>query len=380
MTSSKCLSKCLRQCSQPKCRHLVAQAKQCVVKHYLFTTFRFEGEASNPGPRCNRGLHGTQWQSKASNTSASIYENSQGSSNAQQGTQSNRGNCKCNGKRSNSNCVSNRQAKDLPTKPAFTLEVCNITHLLNNVELLKKRVFSAALLSEHSTTPNRFSQVRESLGRGYKSHLSQLDKEKSKNVGGTGCVLRSVTRHIVQPKSKLKAFAEIRDKGRAGLYAFEVCPNVHVYVYIVYGWTGADTSDEAAARTDDLLCLCHRDSLLQADGPKLFVGDFNGSIHTFPTFNSEIRNGQLHDIGAIASGFGDVDNDTTCKANSLAKATRRDYVVANKKAMDVIDTMVVDHDPCFSVHDVLKITFKAEAPRHSYEAVALPRSLLSRML
>ncbi len=136
-------------------------------------------------------------------------------------------------------------------------------------------------------------------------------------------MLNSKCKHIVQPQPKHPGFAKVLNQGRVGLYVFEVIPGVHLMTYVVYGWTNAEANDEAAARTDDLLTLIVQDLQLQEVGPKLIAGDFDGTLQSLVNFNDEIVNGRLVDIGAIASAYGGVDNDVTCKASPKANAPRR---------------------------------------------------------
>ncbi len=260
---------------------------------------------------------------------------------------------------------------------AFKLIICNVSHLLNNIHLLKGRSFTAAAITEHSLPHKEYPELKKQLGKGYKSHISGLDPEKDKYVGGTACVLRSNNKHLVQPKPMHKQMQALNNQGRVGMYLYEICTGVHCLTYVVYGWTGADTDHQAACRTDDLLCIIHQDMMMQQDGPKLIVGDLNGSLATFVAFYEIVRSNQLYDIGAMASAFGGKNNDTTCKANGKAKATRRDYVIANWQARQMIDTIVVDHKPCFLVHDVIELTFKGKAPVITQQAVNMPTSLKS---
>ncbi len=160
------------------------------------------------------------------------------------------------------------------------------------------------------------------LGKGYKSHLSGFDKEKDCNVGGTGCIIRSNNKYIIQPEPKHPDLFEINNQGRVGLYVLEVCPNTHMLVYVVYGWTDADKNEEAASRTDELLSLIVADMDMQGFGPKMIVGDLNGSLPTFTNFYETIVSSGLTDIGSIASAFAGINDDTTCKAKPEAKATR----------------------------------------------------------
>ncbi len=269
------------------------------------------------------------------------------------------------------------RAKPKPQIMPFVLEICNITHLLNNSQILKERDFDVTLVTEHSVAPNKRHKTKIKFPKPFKFHISELDREKAQHVGGTACIMNSNYKHIIQPQPKHAELKTIINQGRVGLYAIEVCLDVHVIAYLIYGWTGADCNDEAAARTDDLLTLVTTDMLQQDPGPKMIVGDLNGSLPSFVSFHEHIKEGHLFDIGACASSFGGIEKDTTCKANANAKATRRDYVIANQQAKDLINTMVVDHTPAYPVHDVIRVTFKAEAPHYTYQAVKMPTSIKS---
>ena len=97
-----------------------------------------------------------------------------------------------------------------------------------------------------------------------------------------------------------------------------------------------------------------------------------GSLNVFPSFFDQITTGALFDIGAMASDFGGVDDDYTCKANAKSKASRRDYVIANNRAKNLIHTMKVDHNAGFLVHDVITVTFKENAPKNTRDIVVMP--------
>ncbi len=42
--------------------------------------------------------------------------------------------------------------------------------------------------------------------------------------------------------------------------------------------------------------------------------------------------------------------------------------------------MVVDHDPTFPVHDIIRVTFKDKAPELKYNAVKVPNSIRNLFL
>ena len=113
----------------------------------------------------------------------------------------------------------------------------------------------------------------------------------------------------------------------------------------------------------------------QDPGPKLISGDGNASVYRLPVIQDMITSGKIIDIGSIASMYGGIDNDTTCKVNANCKATRKDYVFANPEAHSLIDKFEVDHCSLIPVHNVIRVIFKGEAPVHTYDAVQLPKSI-----
>ncbi len=62
-----------------------------------------------------------------------------------------------------------------------------------------------------------------------------------------------------------------------------------------------DTDDFAVASTDSMFATMHQDSLHQDDAPNMFVGDLNASIGRLPEVQDLINNGQLIDLGQVAS-------------------------------------------------------------------------------
>ena len=243
------------------------------------------------------------------------------------------------------------------------------------MDVLKGRDFDACVFTEHSIPTSQQGLARSKLGSGYKVDLSNLDPEKHKNVGGTGCILNTKTKNIIKPKPANPELQQALDEGRCGLYASGTAKNNFVLTYVVYGWPNGECDDLAASRTDDLLCLISVDMAMHDEGPKIVVGDLNGPINRFPAFDGLIQDGHLFDVGAIASAFGGIDGDNTCKANSNSKPTRRDYIIANRQAKDQILTMEVDHSIAFPVHDVLRVAFKDSVPLRTYNAVCLPKPI-----
>jgi hypothetical protein len=256
----------------------------------------------------------------------------------------------------------------------FCLYVCNVTHIINNAEIIKRTTFDAMCVTEHSIPRSRCSELRDMLGKDFKFHLSGLDKEKTHNTGGTGVVLHG--KHFPRAiKPKYKPLNRILNEGRVGLYCLRLSRHLFCNVYVCYGYTNGEFDNHATNRTNDMMSIILSDLEEQGDCPAMIVGDFNSTIKRLPVLNNVIASGMLVDIGATASRYGSIDCDYTCIANSSAQATRRDFVIANRRAEKLIDSFHVDHSTGLSVHAGLCIRFKADPPTDVYTAIDLPKTI-----
>ena len=137
-------------------------------------------------------------------------------------------------------------------------------------------------------------------------------------------------------------------------------PKTTVLVYDVYFRTGADTDKEAMERTNDMLKIIKDDIKRQPKGPVLILGDFNCTITRIAEISDDLDAKDLIDVGSQADKFGNKKDDATCLAHGAKRPTRRDYVLANPDAFNMITNFTVDHERGFDVHSVLKFSVKCD--------------------
>lgn len=154
------------------------------------------------------------------------------------------------------------------------------------------------------------------------------------------------------------------------MYVHEVAWNIYVLNYTIYGWTGADQFTEAAARTDYLLCLVATDMEMQDFGPAIVT-----NLTSFPAFLEIMRSNNLKDLGAVASNYGGIDGDYSCKENSDAKPSRIDYIIANEAAADLVQTVNVDHNSLLPAHHIIQVTFHGQTPHETSNMVNMPKGI-----
>ena len=58
---------------------------------------------------------------------------------------------------------------------------------------------------------------------------------------------------------------------------------------IIYGWAGAKKGSSDAARTDDILTIVQMQLDAMDPGPKMIMGDLNGTLDAFPTITNLIQ-------------------------------------------------------------------------------------------
>ena len=109
----------------------------------------------------------------------------------------------------------------------------------------------------------------------------------------------------------------------------------------VYGWTGGTGNVEAATRTDDIVRVAIEAICEAGDPPALIVGDLNADTEALLNLTRHLNEGQWTDCGAHANLWGAQPEAPTCTTANSAKATPRDFILANAKALNAIKSFEV---------------------------------------
>ena len=133
----------------------------------------------------------------------------------------------------------------------------------------------------------------------------------------------------------------------------------------MYGWTGAGCSspaaEEAAQRTDDVFQIIQEETSQHEGVLSLIAADVNGSTKDFPTLVNLEHTEQWSDLGSMASRWGGIDNQMTCKAGLLAKETRIDRIFVNTLLLPAVRGFQVDVCDEYSTHQPLQLRLEAGA-------------------
>ena len=76
--------------------------------------------------------------------------------------------------------------------------------------------------------------------------------------------------------------------------------SAQVMLVNMYGWTGANTRDDSAEKTDDLCCIVLAEIESWNSPLVIWTGDMNGDLERFPILADAVDRGMLVDLGAVA--------------------------------------------------------------------------------
>ena len=77
-------------------------------------------------------------------------------------------------------------------------------------------------------------------------------------------------------------YIDVVRSGRCIIVCFDA-NGTNIACAIIYGWTGGKKGNDLAARTDDLIAICEAQFETMEPGPKIIMGDLNGSLDAFTT-------------------------------------------------------------------------------------------------
>ena len=104
------------------------------------------------------------------------------------------------------------------------------------------------------------------------------------------------------------------------------------------------------------------------------MGDFNASLHLLPHCQQLVLHEDWCDVGAVASRWGGVDNQPTCRGHNALAPTRNDYLLVNATALPLISSFLVLPTTDFDVHAILEVKFIPPARYTPLDVNLIPAS------
>jgi hypothetical protein len=240
------------------------------------------------------------------------------------------------------------------TAGQLILETINITAISTNQEQLLNRNSHVTGFQEHGATGNALlAAILAAKERGWAMALGPVDPELARNTAGVGIQTKAPLMPLPH-KACTKAFEDAVATGRAAIHVLDT-DGIMLMIAIVYGWTGGTKGSIACQRTDDLMAIIKEEFEACPCGPKLIMGDINGDLADFPTISEMLRKDGWADLGSLSHLCEDGPLQPTCHARATARATRRDYILANDLALPAVTGHRVDATDEFPTHQPVQI-------------------------
>lgn len=212
------------------------------------------------------------------------------------------------------------------------METCNATYLNSNrpTALARKAHFQA--VQEACLTDAQMAGMCSDAATSGKAYIGgPTDPEQGKAAAGVGALFLKDLAVYPIPKAT-DDYRDVEKSGRCKIVCFDA-GGCTIVCAIVYGWTGASKGCKLAARTDDILAIIQVQFEALDPGPKIIMGDFNGSLDAFPTACALIDEHGWTDVGNDEGICQGRPGRATCHTNSDAKESRIDFIFTNERMM-----------------------------------------------
>ena len=96
---------------------------------------------------------------------------------------------------------------------------------------------------------------------------------------------------------------------------------LQILVFNIYGWTGGDTHNEAAQKTNQLCEAIFKELEETPRMPYLIVGDLNASLGTLAAVQEELDKGRIQDLGTISEALEETQGPTPVSHTTVTKVS-----------------------------------------------------------
>ena len=244
------------------------------------------------------------------------------------------------------------------------IESINTTALPCCAGIVTNRGAHISFIQEHSMPAYTITGWQKTLAASqYELDAGPLDPECNR-TGGVA-VLTTNPYHAIPYIPFYENYSKAYDTGRIAAHWIQ-CDGQSVLCWNLYGWTGAgttvvdtDKSNEAAQRTDDLVCIMQEETLAQGDVPALCCADVNATTADIPSLHKMIEDETWIDCGAKASLWGGINDQYTCQANKISAQSRIDHIFVNARLFPAVCGFQVDYCDNFHAHQPLQLRLLA---------------------
>ena len=243
------------------------------------------------------------------------------------------------------------------------MEVLQVSNFATHIKQVVARPADVLVVGEHSMDKASAESMVAQLKKTYNisSIFSGVDPELKHLTGGVGGLARSPHR-IFPVNANTQTFRALEGSGRLQMFCLDVGASSPILCFVVYGWTGGRTDPTAASRTNGLVAAIGEEANSHPEFSCCFCGDLNADPDHLPALKLILEEQAWVDCGANASIWGHKDSQITCTSYNATTSTRNDFFFCQSCMLPYIHDFEVVADPEFSVHSVLRITWRH--PRH----------------
>ena len=215
--------------------------------------------------------------------------------------------------------------------------VANVTHLATAIDALLAVEGDIYCVQEHTLGPEQLRGVSAILAS-KQLHMQASPSHKAGNsyAAGVATVTRA-PRPLFPIPCRTAEGREQHQQGRIQIIGCGIGERQTITIANVYGWTRGDEDEHQAMRTELLIQTAHRELAMAPDTePCFLVGDLNASLQSIHAVQQMQASGWT-DLGSV------YDDAATCFATAQSAGNRRDYILANPAALQLVRAFRVEN-------------------------------------
>lgn len=240
------------------------------------------------------------------------------------------------------------------------LDFINPTSLMAHAQAIGSAKSDYTFMTEHAVPKFKKKAVKRRWFKAFGSqiHIGPLSGEAKGRSAGIAATCGNDAK-LVNLNPSTKNMQEVVQAGRAAIYVADLGGGGTCIVYCLYGWTGSAVCKRTGARTDDILsAMLEESKSRRVPCAELICGDLSCVPKDLLTGNKMVSELGWTDLGAEADRWGKCKDQPTCKANKDSTPTRRDVMMTNSLATELVVDFCVRVDPEFKTHSKLSVVLK----------------------
>ena len=246
--------------------------------------------------------------------------------------------------------------------------VVNVTNLWTNFPRLSQMPCSVFAVSEAAIPTKLHPAFQQYAAKhGLTAVLTGTDPEQSKPGAGVALLARK-PHQLRQLAMSTDQGKQAQQLGRLIKGAVQTTAGDTFNIQLAYGWSGSDADKDKAARTNAMIRAARMEEQSLCNTPGFFVGDLNASKATLTELTDAIATGEWIDIADFPALQEAWHTEVECKAlipqgqptpncwaHNAKKPSIRSYIIANRRAAQMLHSWATGPWAIFDVHAPIAI-------------------------